>query len=127
VCAQLGDSVFAAPLYELLLPYAHCNLLNWVEVCAGSTSRYLGLLATTMSRWSDAEHHYEAAIEMDRRTGGWPWLAHSQDDYAHMLLARGRRGDRERALELFEGAREIYERLGLQTHAARAAAAIRSA
>lgn len=77
VCARLGDLANASTLYDLLLPYAGCNLLNWVEVCAGSTARYLGLLATAMSRWQDAQRHFDAAIEMDRRTGGRPWLAHT--------------------------------------------------
>ena len=118
VCARLGDRARAAALYELLLPHAGCNLLNWVEVCAGSTSRYLGLLATTMSRWPDAERHFEAAIDMDRRTGGRPWLAHAQADYARMLLARREPGDRERAGELIASARAIYEQLGMHPHLA---------
>jgi hypothetical protein len=89
VCARLGDRARAPTLYELCLPYAGCNLLNWPEVSADSTSRYLGLLATAMSRWQDAERHFVAAIEMDRRTGRRPWLAHGQQEYARMLLARG--------------------------------------
>ena len=120
VCAQLGDRPRAAALYELLLPYADCNLLNWVEVCAGSTARYLGLLATAMSHWQDAERHFEAAIEMDRGTGGRPWLAHAQEDYAGMLMARAEPGDRDQARELIEGARATYDELGMHTHAARA-------
>ena len=124
VCAQLNDRRRAAALYELLLPYADCNLLNWVEVCAGSTSRYLGLLATTMARWANAERHLEAAIDMDRRTGARPWLAHTQDDYASMLLVRGQPGDREHACELLASARATYDQLGMHTHAARVAALV---
>jgi DNA-binding SARP family transcriptional activator/tetratricopeptide (TPR) repeat protein len=122
VCAYLEDRRRAVPLYELLFPYACSNQLNYVEVCCGSTSRYLGLLATTMSRWHDAERHFQAAIEMDRRTGGQPWLAHTQSDYARMLLARGRPGDRERARDLTASARATNDRLGMHTHAARASA-----
>jgi DNA-binding SARP family transcriptional activator/tetratricopeptide (TPR) repeat protein len=118
VCAQLGDRRRAAALHELLLPYADCNLLNWVEVCAGSVSRYLGLLATAMSRWSEAERHFEAAIEMDTSTGARPWLAHTQADYASMLLARAQPGDRERAHELAARARALYHQLGMHAHAA---------
>jgi len=124
VCARLGDRAHAAALYELLLPYAGCNLLNWVEVCAGSTARHLGLLATAMSRWPNAERHFEAAIEMDRRTGGQPWLAHAQEDYAGMLLARAEPGDRERARELIASARAAYDQLGMRTHAASASATL---
>jgi DNA-binding SARP family transcriptional activator len=117
VCAYLEDCRRAAPLYDLLLPYAGCNQLNYVEICCGSTSRYLGLLATTMSRWRDAERHFQAAIEMDRRTGGRPWLAHTQSDYARMLLARGTPQDRERARDLLHSARATYDQLGMRIHA----------
>jgi len=122
VCAQLGDRRRAAPLYELLLPYANYNLLNWVEICAGSVSRYLGLLATTMSRWQHAQRHFEAAIEMDRRTGGRPWLAHTQSDYATMLSLRAQPGDRERARALAASARAAYHQLGMHPHTPRASA-----
>ena len=127
VCAFLEDRRRAALIYELLLPYAGCNQLNFVEVCCGSTSRYLGLLATTMSRWHDAERHFEAAIEMDRRTGARPWLAHTQADYARMLLARGKPGDREQARDLVASACANYEQVGAPIHAARASALIEGA
>ena len=100
VCAALRDESGAADLYELLKPYARCNQLNYVEVCCGSTSRQLGLLAATLSRWQEAEHHFEIAVEMDRRTGARPWLARAQFDYARMLLARAEPGDRERSAQL---------------------------
>jgi hypothetical protein len=118
VCTRLGDRPRAATLYDLLLPYAGCNLLNWVEVCLGSTSRYLGLLATTMSRWPDAERHFQAAIEMDRTTGARPWLAHTQADYASMLAKRAAPGDRDHARRLIASARTAFDQLGLQTQAA---------
>jgi tetratricopeptide (TPR) repeat protein len=122
VCARLGDRARAADIYRLLLPYAGCNMLNWTEVCTGSTARYLGLLATTMSRWADAERHFRAAIDMDSRTGGRPWLAHSQTDCARMLLARGGPGDRERSRDLLARARAAYDQLGMTTRAAQASA-----
>jgi hypothetical protein len=73
-----------------------------------------------MSRWQDAERHFQAAIQMDRRTGGRPWLAHTQMDYARMLLARGAQGDPEQASDLIATARATYDQLGMHTHAARA-------
>ena len=106
-----------------MLPYAGRNLLDWPEVSAGSTSRYLGLLATAMSRWQDAERYFVAAIEMDRRTGGRPWLAHGQRDYAGMLLARAVPGDRA----LITSARATYAQLGMDTHAASATNQLESA
>ena len=119
VCAALGDRSRAAALYELLLPYEGFNQLNYPEICCGSTSRHLGLLATTMSRWQDAERHFETAIELDRRTGARPWLAHAQADHARMLQARGHAGDRELALDLIAHACATYRELGMHLHAER--------
>jgi tetratricopeptide (TPR) repeat protein len=105
VCAFLGDTARAATLYRLLLPYAGYNLLlGFGLVCYGSASRYLGLLATTISRWQEAERHFEHALETNARMGAKPWLAHTQQQYAEMLLARGQPGDREKAVSLLDEA-----------------------
>ena len=119
VCAALSDRSRAATLYELLLPYEDFNQLKYPEICCGSTSRQLGLLATTMSRWQDAERHFETAIESNRRTGARPWLAHAQADHARMLQARGHAGDRESAVDLIALARTTYRELGMHVHAER--------
>ena len=45
---------------------------------------------------------------MNERMGARPWLAHTQSDYAHMLVVRGDRSDRERAGKLLEsGGRDL--------------------
>jgi hypothetical protein len=54
--------------------------------------------------------------------GARPWLAHTQSDYARMLLARNHAGDRERALELIEDALATYRELGMDDWAQRASA-----
>jgi eukaryotic-like serine/threonine-protein kinase len=100
VCVLLGDTRNAAKLYELLLPYAGCNVLAYPEISLGSASRYLGLLAAALSRWADAERHFQAAIEMNARMGGRPWVSHTQHDYANMLLSRGEPNDKQQALDL---------------------------
>jgi len=48
--------------------------------------------------------HFEDALEMNARMGARPWLAHTQRDYARMLLARDGSGDRERAYALLDHA-----------------------
>jgi hypothetical protein len=45
--------------------------------------------------------------------GARPWLAHTQYDYARMLLARGAAGDRERAEELLASATALAQALGM--------------
>ena len=119
VCAELGDRNRAVALYELLLPYEGFNQLNYPEICCGSTSRQLGLLAATMSRWQDAERHFVTAIEMDARTGARPWLAHAQANHARMLQARGDAGDRELARDLIAHACATCRELGMHLHAER--------
>jgi DNA-binding NarL/FixJ family response regulator len=75
-----------------------------------------------MKRWPDAERHFEAALEMNARQGARPWLAHTQHQYAAMLLARKRPEDRERAAALLDEALATSRALGMQALAERAGA-----
>ena len=101
-CAFLGDEEAAATLYSLLLPYEHVYALATIEAVFGSLARGLGVLATTLRRFDEAERHFEVAIETERRMRARPWLAHAQHDLAAMLLARGAADDGERAHALLE-------------------------
>jgi len=74
-----------------------------------------------MERFDDAQRHFEDALAMNERMGARPWLAHTQNDYARMLLARDGPGDRERAHDLLERALATYRELGMETYAARCA------
>jgi tetratricopeptide (TPR) repeat protein len=113
VAAHLHDRDRAATLYGQLLPFARRNALATGDVAVGSVARYLGLLASTTSRWDDAARQFEVAIEMNARMGARPWLAHTQHDYARMLLARDAPGDRERAELLLSEALATYRELGM--------------
>lgn len=86
----------------------------WIgEITVGAVSRYLGLLATAEARWNDAERHFEDATEVNRRIRARPRLAHTQEDYARMLLARGAAGDAENAARLLGEAVATYRELGI--------------
>lgn len=100
VASQLGDVSRAATLYRLIEPYAGFNVVAPAEVSTGSAARSLGLLATTLSRWEEAERHFREAFAMNQRMGARPWAARTRYDHARMLLARDRPGDREEAREL---------------------------
>ncbi len=117
--ALLGDSDSAAVLYRLLVPWAALNAADHPEGIRGSVSRYLGLLAATTSMWTEAAGHFEAALEMNAEMGLRTWLAHTQYDYAHMLLARDGAGDRERADGLLDSARSLSQELGMTALAER--------
>ena len=123
VCAFLGDARRAATLYQLLLPYARYNIAMGPTVASyGAASRYLGLLAATRSRWSEAQHHFEDALAMNARMGARPWLAHTQHAYAKMLLARGQVGDHEQAMSLLDAALASSCELGMRALEARVTA-----
>jgi tetratricopeptide (TPR) repeat protein len=115
VCAFLGDARRAAVLYRSLLPYAARHIYGGVNVAySGSVSGHLGLLATTMGRWEDAERHFEDALAANARMGARPWVAHTQLNYAKMLLARDSAGDRERALALLDEALDAAQEMGMK-------------
>jgi tetratricopeptide (TPR) repeat protein len=112
VCTLLNDAENAAVLYPLLAPWAKRNVVAGFGVtCYGAASRFLGQLASIMSRWDEAELQFEHALSLNRTMGAAPWLAHAEFEYAKMLLARGRPDDRERAAELLDEARDISRRL----------------
>ncbi len=114
VCAYLDDRDRAAQLYELLLPYAsRCLIAGRGVICLGSMAQRLGLLCATMSRWAEGETHFEAALDRNARIGARPWLAHTQRQYAGMLLSRGEGDDREKAADLLAHAVDIGRELGM--------------
>ena len=113
VAARLDDRERAAVLYRLLEPYARVNAMAAGEVPLGPVARYLGIAAATSGRWEEAAAQFEDAIAMNGRIGARPLLAHSQHDYARMLLARGRPGDEARARELLADAAASFRELGM--------------
>jgi class 3 adenylate cyclase len=122
VCAFLEDSKRAALLYKMLLPYANLNIGLGFAARMGSGARHLGLLATTMARWDDAEGHFKHALEMNATMGARPWVAWTQHQYADMLLRRDEVGDREKALGLLTQALDTARALGMKTLVERAVA-----
>jgi DNA-binding SARP family transcriptional activator/tetratricopeptide (TPR) repeat protein len=114
VCSALDDSTHASRLYELLLPHAGRNAVSHPVCAFGSVSRYLGLLASTLGRFDDAECHFEAALEMNERMGAHPWVAHTEHDYARVLLARGGEGDKTKAVELLGTALATARELAME-------------
>jgi tetratricopeptide (TPR) repeat protein len=73
-----------------------------------------------MERWDEAETHFGEALDVNQRVGARPWLAHSQEDYARMLLARSKPADRNMALRLLDDACASYRELGMDAWARRA-------
>jgi len=115
VCTVLADAPRAATLYELLLPYAERHVVVGRAAAAyyGSVLRPLGLLATTMGRWDEAEQHFQGALTKHAQVGARPWLAHAQYAYAVMLLKRRKVANRKKALVLLTQALATAQELGM--------------
>ena len=121
-CRSLAHERGAAKLYRLLQPFERLYAVAPIEGSFGAMARGLGVLATVLGRYDDADRHLEAAIEIERRMGGRPGLAHAHHDRAIALLARGAPGDRQRAEGHRDAALGLYEELGMEMWAARATA-----
>ncbi|MGH2577431.1 MAG: hypothetical protein ACRDG9_06735, partial [Actinomycetota bacterium] len=109
----LGDVGHAGILSDLLSPYAGRHAPTGGEVSTGSVSRCLGILGSMLRRWDEAARHFEEALESNTAMGARPWVAHTQYDYARMLIGRDGVGDRERAGELLVGAAETCGQLDM--------------
>jgi tetratricopeptide (TPR) repeat protein len=114
VCASLKDESRAEELYGKLKAYRDMTITAGVAtVCYGSAGRYLGLLADTLGEWDKSEEHFEEALKLNRDMKAWPWLAHTQQEFARMWHRRGRKSDIVRADELLHEAWATAERLHL--------------
>jgi DNA-binding SARP family transcriptional activator len=120
VVAYLDDVRLATLLYETIEPYAHLCVGAWMPFSLGSASRPLGLLASTLGRLDAAARHFEDALEMNLRIRSPLWVAHTQHDYARMLLGRDQPGDRDHAVELLSAALATADELGLKALTGRA-------
>ena len=112
----LAEAEAAASVYPQLLPYAGRAIVLPMPhpvLCFGSAAGYLGLLATAMSRWEAAEEHFTAALEANTRLGARAFLARTQQEYARLLIRRGRATDRSRAWALLGQAEATARALGL--------------
>jgi DNA-binding CsgD family transcriptional regulator len=113
----------AEAIEPLLRPYA--GLLVYLPglVCYGAASRYLGKVHDVLGHAEAARSHYEAALELDERTGWRCWIAHSRYALGSHLLERRRRADRQRGVGLVESAKGLAEELGMSSLAGRCEAA----
>lgn len=115
VCAGLGDARVADVLYRLFRSHAGLLVVTANALhCPGPVDRYLGMLAATAGRHGDAEAHYRAALELERRMQAPPLEARTRLWYARMLIDRGERGDHHAADAMLERAVQIAQDLGMR-------------
>jgi DNA-binding SARP family transcriptional activator len=111
-CARLGDQVRSRQLWDALLPYAD-HLVVQTVIGLGAVNHYLGLLATTLEQFDEADRRFAAAAATHTRVGAPGWAARTRLEWARMLGRRGAPGDQERARELAAQARAVAAELGL--------------
>ncbi|HEY7621278.1 MAG TPA: AAA family ATPase [Solirubrobacteraceae bacterium] len=120
--ALLGAREHAAELYELLLPYRRRSVLvGRAALCLGPVELHLGVLATALGRYDDAERHLDAAARWAAAAGARPWAAWTDVHRAELLAARG---EAEAAAALAGQAASKAEALGWGRAAGRARAVV---
>ena len=110
--SALADVDVARALYEWFARHAGVVIASEVPGCPGSVDRYLGMLATVLGRWSDAEGHFESALRIEAGLRSPPFLARTRYWNAHLLIKRPD-GDARRATELAATAEETARKLGM--------------
>jgi class 3 adenylate cyclase/tetratricopeptide (TPR) repeat protein len=114
VAVSLGDTEAAQTIYDLMLVYKDMTITTGVAtVCFGAASRYLGMLSVTLGNFKKATRHFEHALEMNAASGSRPWLAHTQAEYANLLLKIGGQKALARASSLWEQAWAIAAELDM--------------
>ena len=119
VCWSLEDIERARSLYQQLLPYRTLNAVGWPEIILGSVERPLGILAGMIGDTAGSEDHFKRALELNTHMGARPWVAHTQHDYARMLIRRDAAGDGRRGRQLLEATQAAYRDLGMKPWEAR--------
>lgn len=123
VAAMVGKPEQMKTLFELLRPHS-AHIAGSEHIRIGCVSRYLGLLAASLSRFDEAATFLQDAVEANDRIGARPWSAYSKADLARVLLARDGPGDREIAGDLLREALATYQELGMTVAEAKVTAVV---
>jgi transcriptional regulator with XRE-family HTH domain len=107
------DRRWAQALYELAAPYAGSNCTLGLASFLGAADHWLGVLAGTAGRFTEAITHLEAALARHREMGARPWTALTEEAYGHVLSMRGQAADAGQAAKLAASAMRTADELGL--------------
>jgi hypothetical protein len=123
VISALADAERAARLYEIARPYAG-QMVESVIVWPGAVDRYLGMLASTIGGFDQAEAHFQAALAMEAKIRSPPLVARTSFLYGRMLLARGGPGDDQKSADLLATSIDMAQRCGMAGLAAQGGRAL---
>ncbi len=111
VCFRLGLADRAGELCELLAPFSG-QLAAGGPLVAESIDEALGVFATTLEHYEQAEAHFAVAAEIEERLSMPLLLARTQAGWARALTVRGRPEELDRANHMLKQAGDTAERLG---------------
>jgi len=113
--AIIGDREMARVLYDQLRPLRNALVIHGLcTICWGAAARVLGLLSECLGDLQSAESELLDAIELNRRIGARPWVAHSQFALARVSIAMATEADAVgRATSLLGEARATAIDLGM--------------
>jgi tetratricopeptide (TPR) repeat protein len=87
LAAAFADRAHAERLYEAMAPFSGTSIvIGYAAGVFGAADRTLGLLATTLGRFDDAQRHLEAALELNSAMGAKPFVAWTKMNLAMLGL-----------------------------------------
>ncbi len=116
VCTVLDDRDRARVLLDLFRPYSGLLVVfAGGSHCTGAVDRYLGMLATVLGRFPEAESWFESAVALEERAGSPPLLARTRYWYGRMLTSTSTNGsaDYRRGSDLLAASLRTAEALGM--------------
>jgi len=125
VVRALDDCELAVALYDNLLPYATMFSVTG-GATTGCTAYYVGLLATMLGRFCEAEELFNFAAAAHERIGAPTHLGRTRIEWARLRLTRRGSGDVEEAKHLLDQALTDAIALGLVNVERRARAIMES-
>jgi tetratricopeptide (TPR) repeat protein len=118
-CATVGDRRRARILFALLRPMADRWFISLGACCLGPVTTALGILATTLGRFDQAERYFKRALADTTAVDARTLVIHAQREYGIMLLARMKGDDGQRARRLLSQTLASADELGMASLAAK--------
>jgi tetratricopeptide (TPR) repeat protein len=112
IAAQAMEYVDA--IYQLLKPYPQYFVAGFSFHCEGSVSYFLGLLARSLGRNTDAIAHFEEAIEQNTQFNLKAQVVRSRCELARSLTDNATQKITSRARSLLKQTLEDARKLGMQ-------------
>jgi hypothetical protein len=113
----LRDRAAAARLRAKLAPYVDRNIMQGIHGCyGGPVSRILGMLDVVLGDYEQGEVHSDLAIARDHELGSVIGELWGRQMRVELHLARGARGDRQRAAEQLQHVEQLLRGHDLAYH-----------